>query len=782
VENGLNYTQFSKGTYPWAQIYFISEHAARISFAADGTFSEALFANDVLLPHAKIAGSQKGDQTASYGQLNIAFDEPANTMQIFSDTRNFLSFRAYSTTLEIDTRPGEGFYGFGEWFNGFRRTRDRLIIHNQESPAFTQHKHTYSAFPVFLSDQGYLIFVLNSHRGEAGINTTPGKLKLEFEGGNLDLVVIYGPSFKKILSEYTALTGRPPLLPMWSFGLWNTAYPVENQPQTLKRIHDHRTKKMPLDAIILDYHWQEGFSNFKWRNPVFPDPDAMIREMQTNNIKPGLIYTPYINNDTYPLYKMLVRLYVKNNPDAVAFISRDYAKDMYAEGMKEGYFAHPRVTWWFGRGGAVDFTNPEAVKWWFDRQKALLDQGVYFFKNDGGEYLPEDATSHIGLDPKEYHNIYGFYYTRALFEKCREYHANRRPLVFSRTNWAGTQRYPATFLGDQTPTFKHIAATMRCGLNMSLLGFAYWGADVLALYKKPSAELHRRYSQWSLFSPIARYFSKPGDDSRNPWGINRECEENFRRHVNLRMQLLPYFYQLAREAYDSGIPIIRPLILEFQDDEETKHIWRQLMLGDRLMLAPVLESNIHHQPVYFPQGTWYSWWDDAQYQGPGWHDIVVSNDHLPLFARGGYPIILGPVIQSIPDNHRFNVLEVHFYPPFVGEASLYEDDGTTLNYQSKKCSFQKIKCSQDECEIKILIEPAEGMFTGQPQTRRLSFILHKITAFQKIMMNGTLLSTDIGRNENYTFEQTNRILTIETAICVQEKVEFVISLSEKHNK
>jgi alpha-glucosidase (family GH31 glycosyl hydrolase) len=727
------------------RMLFTGKNAVRITVSNDNDFNEAPFVKDVLLPH------EYHEDISSTCFSGISFDKSKRQVKISFDDKT-LEIRADPARLFLDikTCQDEGFYGFGEWFNAFRRTSGELTIHNLESPAFLQHKQTYSAFPCFLSDRGYMIFILNAHKAKVRINKPDGKLTVKFSGGKLDFFLISGADFKEIITGYTELTGRPPLLPLWAFGLWNTAYPVENQEETLTRIREHREKQIPLDTVIFDYHWQEAFSNFRWRRSIFPDPEKMLGLMKEAGIKTGLIYTPYINGDSYPLYKIAVRFYVKNAPDGVPFLSKDYATDNYNEGLKNGYFAHDSVTWWLGRGGAVDFTNEKACNWWFDKQKPLLELGVYFFKNDGAEYLPKGSRSTIGLDDEEFHNIYCFYYTKALFERCQKYHGDKRALVFSRTNWAGTQRYPGIFLGDQTPEFKHIAATMKCGLNMSLLGYAYWGADVLSLYKSPSAELHRRYSQFSIFSPLSRYFSCPHDPNRNPWGIDRGCEENFRRHINLKMRLLPYYYRLARQAYDTGIPIIRPLYLEFPDDPHTRPIWEQLMIGDALMIAPVLEPVAKSIKTYFPKGLWYSWWDTKSFEGPGWFDVPVDDWHLPLFIRGGRPVILGKVLQFIPDDHRFADLEIHAFPPFDGQAVLYEDDGSSLAYQRGESLMQKFTFSPEAGKgLSVVAHPPAGAFPGQPLKRKITFVLHGCDSFSgKATADGCTVD-DVNYDEDY---------------------------------
>jgi len=775
-----SYTYLGNNQRPGARAYFINDGMVRLCTDTKGDFREAPFVRDVLLPHEMQPGTpasidESGSTSStSHNGLSLSLDTAENILTILHDGTDIIQQHIHEKNpllFDITAGPGEGFYGFGEWFNAFRRTDGSLSLYNHEAPAFTQHKRTYSAFPCFLSDRGYMILILNAHRGMTRINKPRGRLTVRFSGGSLDYVFIYGPSFRTILERYTSLTGRPPLVPLWAFGLWNTAYPVENQGETLARIEQHRVKNIPLDAVIFDYHWEQGFHTFTWRKKLFPDHKAMLARMKDLGVRAGLIYTPYINKKALSLYKLLVRLYVKNAPRGVPFLSSDDAEDIYREADKKGYFAHKKVTWWLGQGGAPDFTDPEAVNWWFDRQKPLLDDGVYFFKNDGGEYLPETAVSSTGLVKSEFHNMYSFYYTRAVFEKSQEYHRGDRALVFSRTNWAGTQRFPGIFLGDQTPEFKHIAATMRCGLNMSLLGYAYWGADVLGLYRKPSALLHKRYTQWAIFSPLARYFSSPFDEDRNPWGIDASCEENFRRHADLRYRLLPYYYRLAHEASITGIPIIRPLCLEFQEDRETLAIADQAMIGDSLMLCPLISEKSNTRDIYFPSGQWYDIWDGTCYSGPSRVSISIPGDRAPLFVLGGKPVIMGPTMPFIADDHRFSDIEVRIYPPFNGASFLYEDDGRTREYEKGRYAIQHVVFRENEHEIRILIPPVEGSFDNQPVHRSITFTMH--------MMVEPMQISSAGDSMPHVYDRNTGILSMSLNSAVKDETEIIIMLKNK---
>ena len=352
-------------------------------------------------------------------------------------------------------------------------------------------------------------------------------------------------------------------------------------------------------------------------------------------IKTGLILTPFENHKNLKIKKRILNLLFKDVSNG-CINDDERAMEEYDEAKKGAYLAHEDVEWWFGKGGMLDFTNPETIQWWNAKMEPLYRSGISLFKNDDGEYLPQKAHSHIGLDREEYHNLYGFYYGKAIYENMEKLD-DRRGLIFSRCVWAGSQRFPAIFLGDQHPDFENIKKTIRAGLNMSVLGFSYWGADIFGLDGKVTPEAHMRYTQWAIFSPIARYFYRPEniDPSRQPWLQEKEVENHFRDMVNFRYRLLPYYYSCAWAAFEKGTPIIRPLFLEFPEDEKAWNVDDEVMIGSTLLLAPVVTPGAISRSVYFPEGDWFDVWGNTIYKGKQFVEIQVPLNKVALFARSG---------------------------------------------------------------------------------------------------------------------------------------------------
>jgi len=665
------------------------------------------------------------------GQLprGVAADIPAFQVRVENDR----SPEAVSLAWRIER--GEGFYGWGQWFNAFRRERGQFKLKIRDAIALLQHRETYSAIPVFYSSRGYGLFLLNSHPSRWTIDPERGVLTVDAAGPNADYIVLYGPSLRALVQTYTQLTGRPPLPPKWAFGLMVTGYPQEAQDKVLAFAHEHRRRNLPLDALILDYHWEEKFHNFQWRRSLFPEPQSLISGLRSLGIRLGLIVTPFQNNRRRPAQKFVLDRLAHNVSPGV-YADDERALVEYAEGKAKGYFAHEDAPWWFGAGGMVDFTNPAAARWFNDLMRPRYAEGIAFFKNDDGEYLPPDARSHLGLSGREYHNLYGFFYSRALFEGMAALD-ERRPFVYARSAWAGSQRFPALFLGDQHPTFEHIRRTMRAGLNLGLLGFAHWTADVFGLDGKTTPETHARYAQWALLNPIARYFIRPPqfDDTRFPWSHGPQIEANFRAYTELRYRLLPYYYALAWDAHLTGLPPLRPMRLEFEEPrfDATDD---QVMLGPALLLAPVLAAGATARAIQLPAGIWHDFWTTQSYPGGVEVTYPAPLDRLPVLVRGGSLLPLGPVRQFIPDDHRFDELELHGYPPYPATFTLYDDDGGTRAYQHGAYWTTPFQATGDEARVTVTVERTQGRFPADAAPRRVTVVLHRAAAPRGVRVNG----------------------------------------------
>jgi alpha-glucosidase len=737
------------------RVQWLAENAVRITHSGSssdpGDFPpDRPWLRHVLLPQSEVSPDRRELQVdLSAGRVQIYTREGK---LVLAEARPPRFGRNEKVSLSLLIKAGEGFYGWGEWFNAFQRKRGALHVSSHEAVSLLQNIRTYSGIPFFLSTTGYGFFLLNSYTSKWQIKTSQGVLDITSQGPPADYILIYGPAFKEIIRIYTALTGRPPLLPRWAFGLWGTGYPQESQEKVIAHVRRHRKWGTPLDVVILDYHWEERFHNFQWRPSLFPEPERLIAELESHGVHLGLIFTPFLNTRNLPLQKIMLKMLKQDIPRGM-LAADERALPEFEQARSQGYLAHEDVLWWFGRGGMVDFTNPEAARWWNSMLRRLYDQGVAFFKNDDGEYLPGDSHSALGMRGREYHNLYGFFYGKAISEGMAELD-DRRPMIYARSVWAGSQHYPALFMGDQNPTFNFLKRTLRAGLNLGLMGFAYWTADIFGLEGKTSPETHMRYAQWTLFAPVARYFWRPAqvDRTRYPWSHGPQAEASFQKHVELRYRLLPYYYALAWQAYQTGISILRPLILEFQDSTDLRDVYDQVMLGDRLMLCPVVESGADCRKVHLPPGTWHDFWSEGSWEGPAEIELPAPIDRLPILVRGGTILPMGPSFQHIPDKHRFDRLQLHCWPPYPARGLIYDDDGCTRAYQRGDYSTTEILLEDKDGGLSISIAAASGSFPGQYQSRQVEVILHRASRPAKISLND---QTAVDWEYDASLEQTS---------------------------
>jgi len=718
------------------RVRVLTPHALRITHAAQRAAEfppDPPWLPDILTDMASPGADEPGVVAPEMRGGCLHLVRPDGSLA-FAETRPPDLRRGMRLAFQLAT--GERLYSWGEQFSAFARAGGRLRLQAFNTPSILQRHRSYSAVPFFLSRRGYGLLLLNAFPSRWHIDPRRRSVSVQARGGSADYILIFGDSPKEILETYTGLTGRPPLLPRWAFGLWGTGYPQEHQDRVVQLARQHRQHDIPLDVIILDYHWEQAFHNFRWRRSLFPEPDRLIADLRELGVRLGLILTPFVNRENLRLTKRVLNWRLRNLPPGEETID-ERALPEYEEGRAKGLFAHPRAWWWFGRGGMIDFTNPRAARWWAEKLAPLLRQGVAFFKNDDGEYLPDSAKSALAVPGPEHHNLYGFYYGKATYEALQGID-DRRPLVYARSVWAGSQRYPALFLGDQTPTFQHMRATLRAGLNLGLAGFAYWTADIFGLDGRTTVETHMRYAQWAMFSPIARYFWRPAaiDPTRFPWSHGADAEANFRQLAALRHRLLAYYCCLAWEAHQTGIPLLRPMMLEFPGDERFSATEDQLMIGDCLLLAPVLNPGARERPVLLPDGRWHDFWSAQSWIGGQQVIVPAPLDRVPLMARGGSILPLVHPAASIPDDHTFRQLELHLWPPFHGARVLHEEDGRTRGYLEGQFARTQIEVETVKEAVELRIHPAVGLFPGLPFDRDWRVILHRARANNGARLDG----------------------------------------------
>ncbi|HEU4326362.1 MAG TPA: alpha-xylosidase [Roseiflexaceae bacterium] len=520
---------------------------------------------------------------------------------------------------QLSLGVGEYVYGLGERFSAFVKNGQTVEIWNKDGG--TGSEQAYKNIPFYLTNRGYGVFVNQPELVAFEVaSERVSRVQFSVEGQALEYVVIYGPDPKAILEKYTALTGRPALPPSWSFGLWlSTSFTTSYDEATVTSfIQGMADRDLPLHVFHFDCFWMREFNwcDFVWDPRTFPDPAGMLARLKARGLRICLWINPYIAQRSPLFAEGRAAGYLLKRPDGGV-----WQTDLWQPGM-----------------GIVDFTNPDASRWFADKLRALLDMGVDCFKTDFGERIPTDAVYHDGADPQGMHNYYALLYNRVVFEVLEERRGRGEAVVFARSATAGGQQYPVHWGGDSESTFESMAESLRGGLSLGLCGFGFWSHDIGGFEGTPPAEVYKRWIAFGLLSSHSRLHGS--HSYRVPWLFDEEAVAVLRHFTQLKCRLMPYLYAAAHEAHARGVPVMRAMLLEFPGDPTCDLLDRQYMLGDALLVAPVFSYD-GRVVFYLPAGRWTRLETGETLEGPRWVEEIHGMLSLPLLVRPGAVLPVG---------------------------------------------------------------------------------------------------------------------------------------------
>ena len=514
---------------------------------------------------------------------------------------------------------GEYVYGLGERFTPFIKNGQVVDIWNEDGG--TSSEQAYKNIPFYLTNHGYGVFVNHPERVSFEVASEKvSRVQFSVSGETLDYFLIYGPTLKEILTRYTALTGRPSLPPAWSFGLWlSTSFTTDYDEATVNKMLDGMQERdIPVRVIHFDCFWMKEFNwcDFQWDSRTFPDPPAMLKRMKVRGLNICVWINPYIAQASALFDEAAQNGYLLRKPNGDM-----WQTDMWQAGM-----------------GIVDFTNPAACEWFAEKLRVLMDMGVDTFKTDFGERIPTEVIYHDGSDPLKMHNYYTYLYNKTVFNTIKAKRGDKDTVVFARSATAGGQQFPIHWGGDCTATFESMAESLRGGLSLNLSGFGFWSHDIGGFEQIAPASVYKRWCAFGLLSSHSRLHGS--SSYRVPWLFDEEAVDVLRYFTQLKATLMPYLFEAAREAYETGVPMMRAMVMEFPDDPACAMLDRQYMLGPSLLVAPVFaEDGIVE--YYVPAGAWTSLINGEQVQGPGWRREQHGYMSLPLLVRSNTVLPIG---------------------------------------------------------------------------------------------------------------------------------------------
>jgi alpha-glucosidase len=597
--------------------------------------------------------------------------------------------------------PDENYYGLGDKAGPMNRRNRAFTNWNTDEFGWQESSDPlYKTIPFFIGlrkGMAYGVFFDNTYRSSFDF----GKEARDYfsfgaEGGELNYYFIVGPEPKKVVEQYTAMTGRSPLPPLWSLGYQQCRYSYYPESRAREIVKTLRDKKIPADVIYFDIDYQQGYAPFTINREYFPTFEKMISDFRAQGFHSILITDLHIKKDPnhgYVPYDSGIKndVFVRN-PDGSVFVGKVWPGDSVFPD-----FTLTRVRNWWG-GLYQDFVAMGAAGFWND-----MNEPSVFFRAD--KTMPLDTVHRLDegttIDHRAAHNIFGMENARATYEGLLKLQAEERPFVLTRAAYSGAQRYAATWTGDNSSTWNHLRMSTPMLMSMGISGMPLVGDDIGGFAGSPTPDLLTRWFEVGALNPIYRDHTAKGTADQEPWVHGPEHEAIRRKYIELRYRLLPYLYTVTEEAERTGIPLMRPLFLEYPQAQEFYGDDRDFLLGRDLFVAPVTTEMVDAEDISLPPGDWYDFWTGVKHAHDEKIQLHPRLDELPLYVRAGAILPMQSVVQhtgETPDGP----LQLRVYPGDDCKGALYQDDGHTLAYQKGEILHINYSCSVSSSSISII--------------------------------------------------------------------------------
>lgn len=577
-----------------------------------------------------------------------------------------------SVAAVFNLEPGERMYGGGESFTRLNKRGQKLNMWVNDSHG-SQNKDMHKPIPFLMSNRGYGLFVHSSTPMTFDIGDSyHATNNMMIADDELDMFVFMG-SPKEVLDEYTNLTGKSPMPPLWSFGLWMSRITYFSEQEVREVADNLREYRIPSDVIHLDTGWFET----DWRNDFifaesrFDDPEQMIADLDDQGFKTSLWQLPYFVPQNL-LYPEIVDngLHIKDGKGNVPF-----------------------------EDAILDFTNPEAISWYEDKIADLLQMGVGAIKVDFGEAAPLWGVYDNQRTGLYEHNLYPLRYNKIVGDLTREITGEH--IIWARSTWAGSQRYPVHWGGDAGNSSSAMEASLRGGLSFGLSGFSFWSHDIGGFPVETPEELYRR---WTPFGMLSSHSRSHGHAPKEPWLFSDDFLELYRSAAEMRYRLMPYIYAQAKESSQKGLPMLRALFVEYPEDPGSWLVEDQYLFGSDILVAPMMEDRAESRDVYLPPGAWIDYQTGEVYEG-GWHHMEAGALPVVMLVRDGAAI---PHIKLAQHTRDLDWSDI--------ELVVYSTDGNSAEGQV---------CLPDENELHLLtlqrIGPNRFELSEDPLDGRVSW-------------------------------------------------------------
>ena len=623
--------------------------------------------------------------------------------------------------LDFNLDATEALYGAGARALGMNRRGNRLPLYNKAHYGYEERSSQMNfSMPLMFSSKMYGIHFDNAPIGFLDFDSKKDNvLSYETISGRKTYQVVAGDSWADVVGNYTRLTGKQPLPPRWAFGNFSSRFGYHSEAEARSIIDKFAAEKIPVDAIIFDLYWfgkdiKGTMGNLEFDQDNFPNPKKMIADFSSKGIKTILITEPFILTSSSKWTES-----VQKNILATDKEGKPFTYDFY-----------------FGNTGLIDIFNPVAKSWFWDIYKDLNKLGVAGWWGDLGE--PEvhpTLLQHKTGSADELHNIYGHNWAKMIAEGYEKDFPEQRPFILMRAGYSGSQRFGMIpWSGDVNRTWGGLKPQPEIALQMGMQGMAYMHSD-LGGFAGPNLddELYARWLQYGVFQPIFRPHAQE-EVAAEPVLREQKTKELAKAAIELRYRMLPYNYTLAFENNQLGLPLMRPLFYEEQQNEKLFGVSDTYLWGHEFLVSPVLSKGAKQASIYFPnKNNWFDFYTEQKYQGGTTQMVAIVNDHIPVFVRAGAFVPMIKVIQTTK-NYSLTEFDLHYYHDASvnrGSGKLYDDNGETPKaFEKGASSSLSFESAFDQHNLSILLSAQDGK-NYQAIDRNVSLIIHNIATKPK---------------------------------------------------
>ena len=646
---------------------------------------------------------------------------------LLSEKMGYAKVNDSTETLSFNLDNSEALYGGGARALGMNRRGNRLQLYNRAHYGYeTKAELMNFCIPLVMSSKLYAVHFDNAAIGYLDLDSQKNNaLTYETISGRKTYQVIVGDSWTDLVSNYTDLTGKQPLLPRWALGNFSSRFGYHNQDEVENTIKKFEQNQIPVDAIILDLYWfgktiKGTMGNLEWDKDNFPNPDKMISDLNAKGLKTILITEPFILTTSSKWQEAV---------DKKVLVTDKSGKP---------------ATWdfYFGNTSVVDIFKPEGSAWFWNVYKRLINQGVGGMWGDLGE--PEVFPSKVitaGGKADEVHNIYGHNWAKLIADGYKKDFSTQRPFILMRAGYSGSQRFGMVpWSGDVSRSWGGLQSQMEIALQMGMQGLGYMHSDLGGFAGDYfDNELYLRWLQYGVFNPIFRPHAQE-DVASEVARKDIATMAAAKKQVELRYQLIPYNYTLSFDNNQKGTPLMRPLFFEEPNNNTLTTVAGSYFWGNDFLITPITKAGVTSTEIYFPKSNnWFDFYTNEKHNAGTTESIKVNEDYIPTFVRGGSFI---PMIETIQNTLSYSLdnFKLHYYfdeSVANSKGMLYNDDGVTPNAFEKE-QYEAVHFSSNTSAKSLIIKIAT--VSGRNYTsknKNVSVFIHNISnKAKRIFVNG----------------------------------------------